>query len=339
MPSAARVHWAKFRVSIVTLCALAILATLCYLLAGEFLFQPAATLYLYAPDATGLAPKSPVRVDGVGIGNVDSVVLSGLRDPARVVRVVMTIRRDRLKSLPADSFAQISSENIVGDKFVDITSGASDQPFSARNELAFKNSPELLKSLDLTQFTDQLRQIDATLARLQEGRTPFGRFVLSTGFYNGLLLRLRQLHTGFHQAVAPTTTVGALLSSDRLHRQVADTLENIDRSVARIQSGQDSAGRFLRDPASYDQAVAELRDLRRSLANVRAGSFFQSDAAYIAWTRQLSAWIRSVDDLNTQGVLTGTGTYEQLDGAVRQLGQSLREFRENPKRYLRVKLF
>ena len=64
MPSPGRVKWAKFRVTAVTLVALAILVTMLYELFGGILQAPKTVVYMYLPDATGLSGESPVRVDG-----------------------------------------------------------------------------------------------------------------------------------------------------------------------------------------------------------------------------------------------------------------------------------
>src|ERR1051325_4313175 len=116
MPSQTRVRWAKIRAVAVTLAAIAILGTLVYLLSGGTLFQQKATLYLFIPDATGLGPESPVRVDGIGVGKVEDVFLSRSTDPHRVVRVVMRLERAFLPRIPADSWAQLSSDSLIGDK-------------------------------------------------------------------------------------------------------------------------------------------------------------------------------------------------------------------------------
>jgi phospholipid/cholesterol/gamma-HCH transport system substrate-binding protein len=339
MPSQRRVKWAKFRVTVVALAALIVMATLVYLLTGGVLFQTRARLYLYIADATGLEKDAPVRVDGVTTGKVSSVELSGSHDPQRVVRVTMSLRPDRLASIPVDSFAQIAPDNLVGDKFVDITSGSAALTLTAGGEMQFKNQPELAKSLDLTQFTAQLRQIDATLTDIEQGRSPFGKFVQGTEFYNDLLRRMRQLHSGFHAAVAPETIAGSLLTSDRFHNRISDVFLQLDQDLARVQSGQGPLGRLLRDSSSYDQFLAGVKDFLRSVTGLRTSPFFQSDEAYAAWNSKLGAWARSVDEVNAGGALNGTSVYENLNGMSRQLGNTLRDFRENPRKYLWMKLF
>src|ERR1700740_3664569 len=99
MPSASRVRWAKFRVSVLTTAALAILLTLFYLLTGGTLLEQKASIYLYVPDATGLDKDAPVQVNGIDVGKVAKVELSGQTDPNRIVKIIMTVERERLESI------------------------------------------------------------------------------------------------------------------------------------------------------------------------------------------------------------------------------------------------
>src|ERR1039457_1059550 len=125
MPSARQVNWAKSRAAVVSVAALAILAVLAYLLTGGTLLKERTTLYLYIPDATGLGPGAPVRVDGIGVGKVGVIALSGSNDPGRIIKVTIKAESDRLAQIPADSVAQISPDTLVGDMFVDVSSGRS----------------------------------------------------------------------------------------------------------------------------------------------------------------------------------------------------------------------
>jgi phospholipid/cholesterol/gamma-HCH transport system substrate-binding protein len=137
MPSAARVSWAKFRVFIVSLAALVILSTLAALLTGGRLLQPKATLYLYVPDVTGLGQDSPVRVDGIDVGKVERVQLSGSNDPNRVVKITMTVERARLATIPADSYAELSTDSLIGDRYVDVTSGRATRSIAPGAEITY----------------------------------------------------------------------------------------------------------------------------------------------------------------------------------------------------------
>src|ERR1039457_5466723 len=125
MPSARQVNWAKSRAAVVSVAALAILAVLAYLLTGGTLLQERTALYLYIPDATGLGPGAPVRVDGIGVGKVRSIALSGSSDPGRVVKVTIKAERAPLAKIPVASFAQLGADTLVGNIFSDKPRGRS----------------------------------------------------------------------------------------------------------------------------------------------------------------------------------------------------------------------
>src|SRR5690349_15538732 len=100
MPSVERVRWAQLRVATVCFAAIVILAVILWLLTGGSLLSEKTILYVYIPDATGLTQDSPVRVDGITVGKVASVSLSGSTDPKRVVRVALRVLRETLDSIP-----------------------------------------------------------------------------------------------------------------------------------------------------------------------------------------------------------------------------------------------
>jgi phospholipid/cholesterol/gamma-HCH transport system substrate-binding protein len=339
MPSAGHVKWAKFRVLAVFLAAVAVLGTMVYLLTGGSLLEQRARIYLYIPDATGLEKGSPVRVDGIDVGKVSAVELTGSNQPERIVRVTLAVTRDRLASFSADSVAQLSADSLVGDQFVDVTSGTAAQAIRDGGELIYKSQPDLVKTLDLTQFTQQLRVVDATLTDLEQGRSQFGKFFQGTEFYNDLSRRLKELHAGIRSAVGTNTAVGNLLNSDQMHRQAGDLLAHLDQSMAQLESGQGDFGRLLRDSGQYDQLLASVRDLHKSITALRGGSLLQSEAQYAEWNQKLAAWIQGVDELTANPTLLTPAVYENLSGEARELRDTLREFRLNPRKFLRLKIF
>jgi phospholipid/cholesterol/gamma-HCH transport system substrate-binding protein len=339
MPSAQHVHWAKFRVSAVSLAAVAILSVLVYLLTGGTLLEQKTAVYLYIPDATGLEPGSPVRVDGISVGKVRSVSLSGSNEPNRIVKVTMTVDLGRLASIPDDSSAQTASDTLIGDKFVDITSGTSAGHIHPDGEIGYKGSPELLKSLDLGQFQERVRVVDALLTDIEQGRNRVGQFVVGEQMYEDLRKRITELQSGIRAASTTTSRVGRAVYTDRLYGQIHKPLAELDRSLARLESGQGSAGQFLRDSGQYEKLRNGAEDLRRSIADLRAGEFVQSDRLYSDWNRRVASLIESVDALNTGPMLSTSQAYDNLNGFAKELRDAVRDFRQNPRKFLRMKLF
>jgi phospholipid/cholesterol/gamma-HCH transport system substrate-binding protein len=339
MPSVERVQWAKTRVSAVSAAALMILGTLLYLLTGGTLFEPKSTLYLYMPDAVALVAGAPVRVDGIGVGKVESVELSGMTQPGRVVKVTMLIERDRMASIPDDSTAEASADTLVGDKFVDITSGSSPSRIKAGGEMIFKPQPDLMKRLDITEFENRMREVDALLTDIETGKSPLGQFVKGDEMYRHLRRRVADLQAGIRAVADRTGEVAQAFNSDAVYRKVSEPIRGLDASLARIQSGQGALGQFLRDDAQYLQLRNSVAEVRKSMAGLRGGAFMTSDQQYQDWNRSVQSMIRMVDEFAANPMLATTATYDNLNGMAKELRSTVKDFRENPRKYLRLKVF
>jgi phospholipid/cholesterol/gamma-HCH transport system substrate-binding protein len=337
MPSVQRVKWAQFRVLMVTLAALAILAVLLYLLTGSALFTPKVYLYVYLPDATGLSSASPVRVDGVTVGKVAAVSLSGSKDPKRVVRVTLVVDHRTLDAIPPGSFAQLSFEDPVGNKYVDITSAGTGTRLPDTG-IPYREQTDFLKSLDLAQFEQRLREVDAVLSDIEAGRGRVGELVLGTQLYSDLRRRFGQIERDVRAAASTSSQVGEALYSDRVYRKMTEPLVQLDQSLAALQSGQ-GAGIYLRDSAQYDQLRAAVADLGATVAGFRNNPLMQSDTLYRDWTNGVTAMIRSVDALSLNPMFSTSEPYENLNGFAREMRDNIRDFREDPAKFLRLKLF
>ncbi|MGD0045465.1 MAG: MlaD family protein [Bryobacteraceae bacterium] len=328
------VGWAKVRVAAVTLAALAILSVLVLLLSGGTFLQPKVTVYLYVPDATGLDTGADVRVDGIDVGTTAGIALSGSTVPDRAVRLVLSIRSSRLSTITSDSTAELTADNLVGDQFVDITSGTGSTHVAAGGEIHYKGGPALMKSLDLAQFEEQLRIVDATLRDMETGHGPVGKFVQGDQLYTDVVRRMAELQNDLRAAAKTTGAVGSLLYTDRLYHQIDDPLVRLDSTLARIQSSP-----WLRDTGQYQQFLDAARDLRKSVADTRAGQIFQSDDLYLDWTRRLTALARAVDDFNAGPEFTSSQFYDNLTGMSREMGAFAHDLLKNPRKYLGMKIF
>jgi phospholipid/cholesterol/gamma-HCH transport system substrate-binding protein len=339
MPSARRVRWAEFRVSSVSLVALLILATLVYLLTGGTLLEKKVTLYLYIRDATGLSHESPVRVDGIDVGRVSTVALSGSNNPLRIVKVTMTVGRDKLAAISTDAMTQISADTLIGDKFVDIVSGKAPGHIAPFGELNFKDQPDMMRTIDLVDFERQLRIVDATLADIEKGANPLGQFIQTDTVYTSLRKKFIELQGAIRTAKLTTSFAGSVIYTDALYRKMRDPFVQLDQTLARLQAGQGGLGKFLRNPAQYEQARAAARDLRKSIAGVQSAEFFSSDGMYAGWNRTLSGVIQKVDEVNAMPMFSSSEMYDNLNGAAAQMRNTVKDFRENPRKYLRLKIF
>src|SRR5579872_2209314 len=339
MPSPQRVRWAKFRVTVVASVSILILLTLIYLLSGTTLLRTQVELYLYVPDATGLDVGSPVEVNGIVVGHVKGVQLTSPSTPGREIKVTLDVLKDRLGTIPDVSYAQVDTESLVGDKLIQITSRTSPASIRPGAELLFKPQSDIMQRLDLSQFAAQLRSVDAMLTEIEQGQTALGQFILGDDMYHTLLRRVGDIESAVHAAAGTASDVGSALYTDRLYQQIREPIVQLDQALAKLQSGQGALGQALHDPAQFESALNDIQSLRKSIANLRAGDWMTSDESYAGWNRAVAGWIQNVDEMNSSPLFNTSEMYDNLAGAAREMQSSLRDFRENPRKFLRLKVF
>lgn len=320
----------------VAVLALAIVLELMYLLTGGTWLQPKTYLRTYLTDTAGLDEGASVELNGVEIGQVVSLHLMESRDRTRVVEARLKIEERFLRHIPEDSVTGIDSETLLGDNYINITRGRSARPAQPGGELRFRPPTDFLKGIDLAQFDAQLKAIDQIIRDAQAGKGDLGVFFATDQLYRDALSRLTKLERTMKAAKDAHSSLGQLLYSSKMADDLSASLRELDDRLAKLQ-----ASPLLRDSAQYEQIRDQLARVRSALPK---GKMFASDEDYVEWNRRLAAWTESLDALNSGegamgNMLVNAQTYESLSGSLRNLETTLKEFRENPQKFLRLKLF
>ena len=96
-----RATWARLKVGILAIFAMTILAVLIFLITGNTnIFESNVMIYTYMADAAALTTGAPVNLDGIPIGKVKTIALSGSKDPMRLVRLDMQIPEHAAQEYP-----------------------------------------------------------------------------------------------------------------------------------------------------------------------------------------------------------------------------------------------
>src|SRR5450755_5165770 len=104
MPERSKVRWSQLKVGIVAVFAMLVLAVLIFLLTGSrSIFQHNETVRTYMSDAAGMTESTPVRLNGILVGAVQNIQLSGSKDPKRAVEFELIIQEKFFREIPDDS--------------------------------------------------------------------------------------------------------------------------------------------------------------------------------------------------------------------------------------------
>jgi phospholipid/cholesterol/gamma-HCH transport system substrate-binding protein len=342
----------KGRVAAVMLSAGTLVAVLVWLLTGGGvgLFARKVDLRTYMPDATALAVGAPVRISGIHVGTVKRIVISPYLDYQRAVQVDLRVERSFLSQIPADSLTSIGSDTLIGDKFVDIAAGQSTRPVEAGSLLASEPSATAADKADLIySIQDSMRKVDTILQDVANPDSPTGHYITGDKEYTQILSSLDDFERSMRSLVALSNPAGQMVFSTSLYAGWDKSLHQIDDTLQSIQKGEGVAGRLYTSDEQYNAILSQVQSLRKSIAQFRdemtkAAPGLRDEETYRKITSMLASTDSMLSALNrgegkTGELLNSPQVYESLVGSLKSLQDFLRDFRGDPKKYLRVKVF
>jgi phospholipid/cholesterol/gamma-HCH transport system substrate-binding protein len=354
MPTQTKVSWARLRVGLLAIAAMTILAVLIFLITGRTnIFESNAVIYTYMSDAAALTEGAPVNVDGIPIGKVKSIALSGLKDPRRLVRIAMQIPQGQLRSIPVDSIASISSANVLGTKYINIKSGMSASTIGPGQELPSLNTQAFDDLVQqgysvLTALQGTVDRVDKIIGLVEAGKGSIGRLLVDETLYNHVLAIVDEAKQLADVLNSDRGTFGKLIYDREIYDDLRKTLNRADTLLQGLQEGQGTAGKLLKDHALYDEAQQTVAGLRKVVDDLNAGQgtagkLLKSDELHNQVKQTMAKIDQVLDKVNSgQGtigqLMVNQQLYDNLNGATQEMHLLMKDFRANPKKFLRIKL-
>ena len=354
MPSPKKVAWSQLKVGIMAIAALAILAALVFLLTGaDNPFADKAILYTYLRDSAAMTEGSSVRLNGILIGKVKKIELTGDTDADKTIRMTMQIDREYLRLIPKDSQLGFSAESVLGAKFLNIQRGQSPEAIRSGETIASRDDKDFLEIVQsamplLESVQSLLARVDKIVATVEAGRGSIGKLINDEQVYNRLNSMLGDIKTLTGNLNDGKGTIGKLLQDDTLYNDVRKTVTRVDAIAEGLEKGEGTAGKILKDPALYNELQSTTAELKKLLADLNAGKgsagkFLKEDELHNKLAQTIDRVNHTLDRLNAgQGTLgqlmVNPALYENLTGATAEMQAMMKDFRANPKKFLTIQL-
>jgi phospholipid/cholesterol/gamma-HCH transport system substrate-binding protein len=345
--------WSELRVGLFVLAGLLVLAATILYVTGAGILAAKYRLRTYLPEVEGLKMGAPVRLDGVQIGNVDAIRMNPKpADRSKNIEVILRIDKDYQSEIRSDSRASLITEGLLGNRYVTIERGFQGAPLDADAVLLGKEeaSPKLIVERG-AELVQNLNALSATardiVDAVQKGRGTLGRLLTDESAYNRLNDSLGRVQALVAKTEAGENTVGRLLASDELYRKVNDTAGKLQTIAGDVQAQKGSLGRLIYDPSLYDNAKNLVARGNAAIQNVEEGKgtlgkLYKDEALYNKWrdvgSNLEQATAKLNQNTNTAGrMFSDPALYDNLSGLSGDLRLLVGEFRQNPKKFLRVK--
>ncbi|HTW59377.1 MAG TPA: MlaD family protein [Terriglobales bacterium] len=356
MPSQKQLKWSQLRVGITVVAASVTLFVLLFLMSGtKGLFTTRITLHSYFDNAEGLRPGAPVRLSGVDIGNVTKIQIVPDKDKQLTpVEVTMKVSTKYSYALRRDSTTSLDTAGVLGETYLDIESLQAVGP-EARNgdTLPTLVHPDFNEVVRASQSTLQnmdalLKRADRILAFAESGKGSLGKLIYDPTLYNRLAATVADFQKIVEQVGSGQGSLGALISRNDAYDKFLSTLDKMNSVIDDIQQGKGTAGKFVKDPALYNNANDTLANMKKITEDVNAGKGTIGRLAKDEeLAKKLDTTITKLSEITTE-LEAGQGTagkflkdeslYNNANVVLTNTRDFLKAFRENPKKYLSIKL-
>ncbi|RLC48871.1 MAG: hypothetical protein DRI23_10000, partial [Candidatus Cloacimonadota bacterium] len=172
----------------------------------EALFKDTYTVKAYFHNIEGLRNGAPVRLSGIDVGAVKEIRIIG--DTVSVLEVSMRLLTEIERFIRKDTYAEIQTEGLVGNKIVSLKMGNSEGEQVEDGGMILSREP--------VNFADIIEETQGIMAYTKEMTKDLSEIV-------------QKVNTG-------DGTIGKLLNDDDLYYAAANLTESADRSLLSITS-------------------------------------------------------------------------------------------------------
>jgi phospholipid/cholesterol/gamma-HCH transport system substrate-binding protein len=356
LPSQKQLKWSQLRVGITVIVASLTLALLLFLMSGTAgLFTPRIVLKSYFDNAQGLRQGAPVRLSGVDIGNVSQIRIVPDKDKQQTpVEITMKVSTKYSYGLHRDSTTSLDTAGVLGETYLDIDSSqAVGAPAQDGETLPTTVHPDFNQVVRASQSTLQnmdalLKRADRILAFAESGKGSLGKLIYDPTLYNRFSATVADFQKIVDQVSSGQGSLGALISRNDAYDKFLATLDKMNAIIDDIQQGKGTAGKFLKDPSLYNNLNDTVANVKTITEDINAGKgtigkLTKDDEL----AKKLDTTITKLSQLTTE-LEAGQGSagkffkdealYNNANQTLVETQSFLKAFRENPKKYLSIKL-
>jgi len=347
VPSEKQLKWAQLRVGLTVIFALIVLAVLISLMSGTGgFFAKKLTFYTYVDDASGLRAGSPVRLQDVTVGTVDSLRIVPDR-PQTPVQVKMKVSGSGIDFIKKDSAVMLATVGALGETYVNIDSTSAKQgPAQNGDTLPWKDIPDLQDVVRSSQTTLQnvnglLGRVDNIVGAIESRKGSVGQLIYDRALYDNLNRSVIQAEQILNEINSGKGSMAQLLRSSELYDKLNASAEKIDQIAGQLQSGQGSMGKLLKDPALYNNANRFLEDLNSGKG---ALGKFTHDQEFANKLQNIVNRLSDITDRLDRGegsagkLLRDRTLYDNTNKLLTDTQALVQGIRQDPKKYLTIHL-
>jgi len=287
-------------------------------LKGKDLFTSQKLVYAIYERVDGLAPSNPVQVNGMKIGLVKTLTLL----PDHSGRIIVSMHLSSEVRIPRNSVAQIFGTDLLGSKAIRFVFGDSKDDVHNGDTLAASVEKSLSQEVG-SQVGPIKEKAESILSSMDSVLA-----VIRDVFNENTRVHLRNSFESIANSLASIEHVaGSLDTIIRKEGKLKEIFDNLSSIVTNLKNNNGKITSIINNFAAISDTLAR--------ANVAL--LLDNTKKTLDQTNQLFQKINKGE--GTVGQLaTNDSLYSNLNAAAHDLDQLLKDFNENPTRYIGVSL-
>lgn len=355
----------ELRVGILALVTIVILIVFILGVSGGIpIFQRNATYHTRFAAAEGLKKGDEVRLAGKLVGKVDSVEFGGVpasKDDKPIIVNMVVDAKQTDQRIRRDSQAVLAQQGFLGDRVIDITPGTSAaEPILDGGEIPSADNAGLAAVFQgasdiLVQFNTVGKQLQELMDNVNQGKGTIGKLLHDDAFYVNLNRAVLEFQDVGARIAKGDGTLGRLMNDPKLYEDLRGAANNVQGIVADVRGGKGSLGKLINDDQFYKQAnevLAKFNSTTEKLDRIAGdidagrgtlGKFIKDEKLHDDLSATVASF-RNISDRLEKGegtagkLLHDDKLYGNLNQTTAEMVKLLYDFRQNPKKYLSIKV-
>lgn len=323
------------------------------------MFVDKGTMLVVMNDVVGLKVGAPVWLAGVDVGIVTDILFA---DPKKSNDVTIEIEVDTkaMKKIGTDSRITIKTRGLMGEKYVDILP----------SKMYSEKPPTILQGASVPKLDDAIQKasdtfdkVNGIIDNINQGKGTLGKLNKDETLYTNvarLAVEMKDLVVTINRGEG---TLGKLNRDPEPYNKLISILNRADRTLQDIQTADGTLNRLIHDKALYtklasladksNQAADDVRDLNKKIMSKEGtiGLLLNDREFYdkgISLLTRAESSVKAIEEVTTK-VKGGDGTagrlvndkalYEKMNKMVDDLDAVVKDFKENPRKYIKFSVF
>lgn len=310
-----QLRWASLKVGIVITVTLLIVFIVIIFSGGiKSLFQQQEIIKVAVSDVKGLRPGAPVRVAGVDVGAVNEIKL----DKEFGTIVTIAINKDILDFLKKDAKASVQTIGLLGDKYLEISTGTAQEAFNKSQIMEGYPQTEIrdiigIASSALVRIDKLINNVDTLISEMKDSKGTVYKLLKDPTLYNNLNSVITELKLTTEEF--RTGTLGMISKDKELYQKLTQTVKNFEEISNKVNNSGGSLSKFINEPELYESLLNSSKKLDRLLKEIE----------------------------NSEGtislLLKDKQTATDLKQSIRELKELIEEIKKDPKKFFKFSVF